>query len=116
LAGAHSIWELVLHVTAWEGAVRRRLGGDPALLSDEQNFPPVRDVSAAAWKKAQAALESGHETLERAVRGLSESRLAETVPGKDYDIYFLLHGLVQHDLYHAGQMALLKKSQQKPEK
>ncbi len=116
LASAHSIWELVLHITAWEGAVFRRLDGDPALLGDAEDFPPVRDVSDAAWKKVMAALGSGHEALEQAVRALPESRLTEAVPGKDYDIYFLLHGVIQHDLYHAGQMAVLKKSQRKSEK
>jgi hypothetical protein len=41
---------------------------------------------------------------------MPDSRLTERVPGKDYDIYFMLHGAVQHALYHAGQIALLKKA------
>jgi hypothetical protein len=50
-----------------------------------------------------------HQELQEAVRALPESRLTETVPGKDYDFYFMLHGEVQHALYHAGQIALLQK-------
>src|SRR5208282_4382207 len=50
IAGAHTIWELVLHVAAWDGAVLRRLGGAAVELSDAENFPPVRDASAAGWR------------------------------------------------------------------
>src|ERR1035441_6101142 len=54
IAGAHTIWELVLHIVAWDGAVLRRLGGAAVELSDAQNFPPVRDTSEAAWRGALA--------------------------------------------------------------
>src|SRR5580700_4091961 len=50
IAGAHSIWELVLHIAAWDGAVLRRLGGTAIELRDEQNFPPVKDTNEAAWR------------------------------------------------------------------
>lgn len=46
---AHSIWELVLHIAAWDGAVRRRMTGVAVVLSNEENFPPVADTSATAW-------------------------------------------------------------------
>jgi hypothetical protein len=50
-----------------------------------------------------------HAGLEKTVAGLTESRLRERVPGKKYDFYFMLHGVAQHELYHAGQIAILKK-------
>jgi uncharacterized damage-inducible protein DinB len=112
MAGAHTIWELVLHVAAWDGAVLRRLGGAAVELSDAENFPPVRDTSEAAWRLALAQVRRGHEELVAAVASLPDSRLEDMVPGKEgahYTFYYMLHGVVQHELYHAGQIALLKK-------
>src|SRR5271157_3121944 len=52
IKNAHSIWELVLHIAAWDGAVRRRMTGVAVKLSGKKNFPPVTDTSKAAWAKA----------------------------------------------------------------
>ena len=109
LANAHSIWELVLHIAAWDGAVLRRLGGKRARLTDKQNFPPVPEATEAAWREAVAHAKRMHDELVKTVASLPDSRLRETVPGKRYDFYHMLHGVVQHELYHAGQIAVLKK-------
>lgn len=109
---AHTIWELVLHIAAWDGAVRRRLEGEAVELSDEQNFPPVRDTSETAWRKAMEHVRHVHEELVRAVSEFPDTRLDDRVPGKQgahYTYYYMLHGVAQHELYHAGQIALLKK-------
>ena len=109
---AHTIWELVLHIAAWDGAVLRRLGGVAVELSDEQNFPPARDTSEAAWRKAVEHARRVHEVLVQAAAEFPDSRLGERVPGKQgahYTYYYMLHGVAQHELYHAGQIALLKK-------
>jgi uncharacterized damage-inducible protein DinB len=109
---AHTIWELVLHIAAWDGAVRRRLGGEAVALSDEQNFPPVRDTGESTWRKTLERVRQVHDELVRAVSESPDTRLAEQVPGKEgahYNFYYMLHGVVQHELYHAGQIALLKK-------
>ncbi len=108
---AHTIWELVLHLAAWESIVGRRVAGEVVQPSPEQDWPPVRDTSDAAWKKALDALERGNLQLRQSIAALSDDRLKDRVPGKDNDsIYILLHGIVQHDLYHAGQIAILKKA------
>jgi uncharacterized damage-inducible protein DinB len=109
---AHTIWELVLHIAAWDGAVRRRLGGKAVALSDEQNFPPVRDTGETVWRKTLDHVRQVHDELVQAVSESPDTRLAEQVPGKQgahYNFYYMLHGVVQHELYHAGQIALLKK-------
>jgi len=109
---AHTIWELVLHIAAWDGAVRRHIGGEAVALSEEQNFPPVMDTSEIAWRKTLERVRQIHEELLAAVSALADSRLGEQVPGKEgehYTFYYMLHGVVQHELYHAGQIALLKK-------
>jgi uncharacterized damage-inducible protein DinB len=110
ISGAHNIWELVLHIAAWENAIRTRIAEKRALqLSDELNFPRVADVSEDAWKKALGGLRESHKELLATVSALSESQLSDQVPGKPYDIRFMLHGAAQHAAYHGGQISLLKK-------
>lgn len=110
IPGAHSIWELVLHIAAWDGAIRRRMNGQALQLTDEQDFPAVKDTSEAAWRGALESLRQGHTELIQGVLSMNDYRLRSQVPGKDYDFYHMLHGAVQHELYHAGQIALLKKA------
>jgi uncharacterized damage-inducible protein DinB len=112
IKNAHTIWELVLHIAAWDGAVLRRMGGVAVTLSDAENFPAVKDASDAAWREALAQVRRVHEDLVKTVAALPDSRLDEVVPGKEgahCTFYYMLHGVVQHELYHAGQIALLKK-------
>lgn len=106
----HSIWELVLHIAAWDGAALRRIGGKKAQLKGKQNFPLVFEPSETAWRQAVAQTTRTHDLLVETVAGLSEGRLRDTVPGKRYDFYHMLHGVAQHELYHAGQIAILKKA------
>ena len=106
----HTIWELVPHINAWRDKVRRVLGGEEMeSLPEEEDWPPVDDASEEAWGEAVEELKRAHDELLEAVSGFCESRLDETVPGASYSFYNMLHGLVQHDLYHAGQIAILKK-------
>jgi uncharacterized damage-inducible protein DinB len=109
---AHTIWELVLHIAAWDGVVLKRLSGTAVELSDAENFPPVMDTSELAWRNALSQLRRVHEELVAAAAAFPDSRLDATVPGKQlahYTFYYMLHGVAQHELYHAGQIALLKK-------
>jgi uncharacterized damage-inducible protein DinB len=110
LAGGHSIWEIVRHLAAWHEGVRRRLAGERVELSPEEDWPPIGDAHEAAWREALAGLERTYTELRRAVAHLTDSRLLEMAPGQDHSLYVMLHGLIQHDLYHAGQIALLKKA------
>ena len=64
----------------------------------------------AAWRKALTEAKRNHEKLVKTVAALPESRLRDRVPGKRYDFYHMLHGIAQHELYHAGQIAILKKA------
>jgi hypothetical protein len=70
----------------------------------------VTKPTAAAWRKAVADAKRAHDLFVKTVAGLPDSRLRERVPGKRYDFYHMLHGLAQHELYHAGQIAILKKA------
>lgn len=106
----HSIWELLLHIAAWDGAGRQRLAGHKCQLKGQKNFPPLPEPNETEWRKAVVLARQTHDSLVREVAGLSSKRLRDTVPGKRYDLYHLLHGIAQHELYHAGQIAILKKA------
>ena len=107
---AHSIWELVLHLTVWTEVVRLRLTEwRPIPEPARGDFPPVTDTNTAAWAAALADLATEVRLLRSAVAGVDPARLDEIVPGKDYPAAVMLHGTAQHFAYHAGQIALLKK-------
>lgn len=107
---AHSIWELVNHIIAWEQIVKQRLEGDAVnSIPAEVNFPPVSDASEEAWQGALQKLEASNRSLREAIKKIDDAKLEEKAAGQDYSVYFMLHGVIQHDLYHAGQIALLKK-------
>ena len=114
IPGAHSIWELTLHIAAWERACLRRLNGDPAQLTDAEDFEPINDTSDEAWEATKQKLIDNHRELLEEISSVDESRLNEpvmshpTIPFSS--TYVTLHGGVQHDLYHAGQIAMLKKA------
>ena len=106
----HSIWELLLHVEVWDQAAMVRLGGEKCQPAGTENFPPVHKASEAAWRRALSSARRTHDQLVKTVEALPESRLRDRVPGKRYDFYHMLHGIAQHELYHAGQIAILKKA------
>jgi uncharacterized damage-inducible protein DinB len=110
LPEVHSIWELVLHVTVWDAVACHRLAGEKCQPEGTDNFPVVPKPTEATWRKAIAKAKRTHDVLVKTVAGLPESRLRKRVPGKKYDFYFMLHGIAQHELYHAGQIAILKKA------
>lgn len=110
LKDVHSIWELLLHVAAWDGAGLVRLGGKVCQLTGKKNFPVVPEPTQEAWREAVDEAKRTHDRLVATVAGLNDSRLRDRVPGKKYDFYYMLHGIAQHELYHAGQIAILKKA------
>ncbi|HEX5726887.1 MAG TPA: DinB family protein [Longimicrobiaceae bacterium] len=116
LPRAHSIWELVLHLTAWTREVTRRVRTGVSREPEEGDWPPVGDTGEAAWRAALAALEEANQELFAAVAGLRDGQVDEVLgeardrplgSGVPYGV--MLHGLAQHHAYHAGQIALLRK-------
>jgi uncharacterized damage-inducible protein DinB len=107
ISGAHSIWELVLHVTAWEREALAVMEGKKyETLAGDNDWPPVQET----WQAALDGLGSASQALVAAIRAMPEEKLNESAGGAEYNFYFLLHGVVQHNLYHAGQIAMLKRA------
>jgi uncharacterized damage-inducible protein DinB len=113
IEGAHSIWEIVLHISAWAAISKTWLAatGTPE-PSDAKDWPSVTRQTPAAWKQAVALLASSHESLATAVRALDPGVLNTVVPGRKYTVSTMLRGVVEHGAYHGGQIALLTRANQ----
>jgi len=109
IAGAHSIWEIVLHLVAGYNLVLRRVRGEHAQLSPHEEWPPVAESSTGAWREIQRTLDDLNLQLQSAVRAFPPERLSQEL-GSEYPAFIQFCGAPQHDLYHAGQIALLKKA------
>ena len=110
IADGHSLWEILNHVTVWTRVVQRRLNGEAVEPTGDDDWPPVSDTGDAAWQAAVAAFRAAQQDLLAKLKSMSNDELGMFAPGQKYSYSFMLHGLVQHHLYHAGQMALLKKA------
>jgi len=123
IRGAHTIWELALHLAAWRGEVARRLESGRYGEPPEGDWPEVPRAGdsveeyEAAWTEAQKRLVDAEAAIQRALAAMPLERLAEVVGGeRDAPLgtgttyVVMLHGVAQHDAYHAGQMKLLRKA------
>jgi uncharacterized damage-inducible protein DinB len=114
--GGNSIWALVLHMRAWTREVLARAKGGVPGAPAEGDFPPVPTPSAAAWKETLASLEQAHVELASAVAAMSEDALAAKVKprpgdpaGSAISVRSMVGSLAEHDIYHSGQVAVLKR-------
>jgi uncharacterized damage-inducible protein DinB len=109
--GAHSILELVAHVEAWERAILRRLNGDAAqIYQTEEDWSSLNATTEEAWAAARRKLKETYVALREAVLALEDARLDEPILPNMSTVYVSLHGAIQHTLYHAGQLALVRKA------
>lgn len=106
--GVHSIWNIVLHMNAWQKAIRERLTSPTLVtLNDEQNYPPLPAATAENWSRSLDAFRDSLTALIQGIGEFPEKKLSSPVPGRGYDFATLLHGAIHHNLYHAGQISLL---------
>jgi uncharacterized damage-inducible protein DinB len=119
IPGAHSIWELVLHMTAWTGEVRRRLEGGKPGEPPEGDWPaPPRAPDDREWSDAASRLRTAHhallETLDRTPAAqlprVVDTEKRDPAQGTGVTHEIMLHGLAQHHAYHSGQVAILKRA------
>jgi hypothetical protein len=108
----HNVWELTIHAAYWKYAVRRRLAGQATGSFERKpsNWPDIPDPpDLKAWKKDIALLETEHGTLRRVVSGLSAADLERRSPKGVWTCAEEIHGVAAHDLYHTGQIQLIKR-------
>jgi uncharacterized damage-inducible protein DinB len=117
--GAHSVWEIVLHMISWQNEVRRRLAGKPPAEPEEGDWPAVGRPSEARWRQDVERLGVSLTELLNTLDGLREEDLdrfggglsdRDPALGTGVTLRAMLNGLVQHNAYHSGQIALLRKA------
>ena len=112
--GGHNIWELTVHAAYWKYDIRRRLIGDKGgtfTLEGSNFWARPLDGSLTEWKSDLALLHREHKALREAVEKFPAKRWAQKAPSKPFLFEGLVRGVAAHDLYHAGQIQLLKKLQ-----
>jgi uncharacterized damage-inducible protein DinB len=115
IASAHSIWEIVGHMTFWEDVAARRLAGLRAGLEEDRNFPPAPlDATEVNWQKALAQFRASNQAFREALQKLNPARVDELSAAGEQSFYNEAHGLIEHHVYHAGQIALLAKVVHQP--
>lgn len=111
--GRHNIWELALHCAYWKYVVRRRLAGEKRgsfPLAGSNFFPrPQGEATVKAWRADLELLDECHAALRAAVAALPARRLGQRVRGSEFTVADTVLGVATHDLYHAGQIQLLKR-------
>jgi len=104
LPGRKSIWEQVLHAAYWKRIVLNKLAGTERFPRRGSNWPRVPDeLTGRAWKEDVQLLYEIHAKLRAAVASMNPERLG------DAKLRRMIHGAAFHDIYHAGQIRLLRK-------
>ena len=103
----HSILEVVVHAAFWMKMTTRRLQGHAAEATAEQDWG---NVAKTSWADALRELEKAYAALLDRVARLNDDAMNSIVPNKKYTVYTLLTGVIEHNVYHAGQIAMLKKA------
>lgn len=113
---SRSIWEIVLHLAAWQDAVAVRISGKPVGTPADGDWPEVGSADESAWRAAIDRLDRTHRTLLAALDSFDEEALDSRIGdsrdpafGSGMTAYANLQGIAQHAMYHAGQITLLKK-------
>ena len=109
ITDGHTIWELVLHVTAWTDVFRRRLEGTAVEEPEAGDFPARPAPSERAWRDGKQALFAAHRALAARVAALSAADLRAPIPGRPFDAAFQVRAAIRHTVYHSGQIGLLRK-------
>lgn len=110
LPGGHSICEISVHIISWEKFILDGLNGNDRVSSANWDWPVAENITNAVWRDTVGRVKTVHTELREAVLRLADCKLDNPVVKGSPSFYIVLHGLVQHNLYHAGQIALLKKA------
>lgn len=106
---AHTIWEIVSHIEVWMEIVRLRLTGRVFEATVIQDWPAVGATTDEAWIRSLEKLQQAYVNLQESINRLNADELQRKAAGEDYDIYTMLHGVINHNVYHSAQISLMKK-------
>lgn len=110
LPNSHTIIELLEHMIAWRTFVIKRLQGDNEFeIEQEESFKHVSAMTSGIWQDAMQRLHQTQDNLLQILSQTTDEKLDDMVAGREYTVDKMLHGVIQHDVYHIGQIALLQK-------
>ena len=112
LPEVHTIWEIVMHMIFWEEVATERLAGKRAGLVEGRNFPPMPEHTEEAWSRTLDQLRTSNRSFREALAQVSAAKLDDLSAAGKRTFYDEAHGLIEHHIYHLGQIALLKKAGQ----
>ncbi len=105
----NTIWEIVNHLIQWRRNILRRVHGETITTPDHNYFVPIIDPSEAAWEQSLQNLEKSQELWNASLSNLEEADFEKIDPNNNHSFYEDIHGIIQHDVYHLGQIVILKK-------
>ena len=106
----HSVWEIMLHLNAWQEYTLDVIYGRAIMLEEGKDWPAQpTDVDNNEWEKVKRHFEGLGEEIRECIIHFDEFKMHQLVPDRDFNLKVLLHGVVEHNIYHTGQIALLKK-------
>ncbi|MGA2687178.1 MAG: DinB family protein [Candidatus Korobacteraceae bacterium] len=111
IPSAHTIWEIVMHMAFWENVAAQRLAGLRSGLVEELNFPPMPAATEENWRKTLDQLRDSNRVVRQALAKLDANKLDELTAAGKRTFYGEAHGILEHHVYHLGQVVLLKKMQ-----
>jgi len=112
LPTTHTIWEIVMHMMFWEDVATRRFAGERAGLVEERNFPPMPGATDENWQQTLDELRASNHSFREALARFDTARLGNLSAAGKRTFYDEAHGLIEHHIYHLGQIAMLKKASQ----
>ncbi len=106
---AHNIAELVFHMIAWRNYLINKLKGQESYdVSEKENFQKIDHLTHDEWVNLKSRLIASQEELQALLSKQNDEILNQKVGKRNYTFYVLMHGIIQHDLYHLGQIILTK--------
>lgn len=105
----NSIWEIVKHIISWRLNVLQRVQGKIAMSPDHNYFVPLTDISEAAWQNILKSLEDSQREWLSFLKRFNDEDFEKIYAGNNHSYYEHIHGIIQHDVYHLGQIIFLAK-------
>jgi len=110
LRDAHNIYEIAAHIIIWQKEGIRKINGNARNVTKQEDWPVTNDATTEQWSEIKDSLLAVYNELKNGLEEFPDERLSENVPGGEQTFYVLFHGIIQHNIYHAGQIAMLKKA------
>jgi len=109
-ANRNSIWEIVNHIIGWRLNVLKRINGKEITSPDNNYFETIKETSESAWRETLAQLKDSQRQWINFLKTFNEDDFTKVYPGNNMTYYEHIHGIIQHDAYHLGQIILLSKT------